>query len=88
MKNLPKKSAPPTIRSLLDEIERGRYRERALEAALIRRLEDLAVVETKAEARIRRMERSLSWRITKPLRLLRKVLRGGKALAKPTERSR
>jgi hypothetical protein len=88
MKNLPKKSAPPTIRSLLDEIERGRYRERALEAALIRRLEDLAAVETKAEARIRRMERSLSWRITKPLRLLRKVLRGGKALAKPTERSR
>jgi hypothetical protein len=88
MKNPLKKAAPPTIRSLLDEIERGRYRERTLEAALIRRLEDLAAVETKAEARIRRMERSLSWRITRPLRLLRKMLRGGKALAKPTERSR
>ena len=74
MKNRPKATAQPTVRSLLEEIERARYRERALEAALVRRIESLAAAEAKAESKVRRMERSLSWRITKPLRLLRRVI--------------
>jgi len=88
MKKPPKKLAAPSVRSLVEEIERARYREKALEAALIQRLEQIAAMEAKTEAKVRRMERSLSWRITKPLRLLRKMLRGGKALAKSTKRSR
>ena len=86
MKNRPKATAQPTVRSLLEEIERARYRERALEAALVRRIESLAAAEAKAESKVRRMERSLSWRITKPLRLLRRILRGGKQLASTTRR--
>ncbi len=86
MKNRPKATAQPTVRSLLEEIERAHYRERALEAALVRRIESLAAAEAKAESKVRRMERSLSWRITKPLRLLRKILRGGKHLASTIRR--
>jgi hypothetical protein len=65
-------------RSLQEEIERGKYRERALEAALIRRLEDLAA----SEARIKSLQSSLSWRITRPLRLVARGLRRVKRLAK------
>jgi hypothetical protein len=82
VKNRPKATAQPTVRSLLEEIERARYRERALEAALVRRIESLAAAEAKAESKIRRMERSLSWRITKPVRLLRKILSRGKQLTR------
>jgi hypothetical protein len=81
-----KATARPTVRSLLEEIERARYRERALEAALLRRLEGLAAVEAKAEARIRHMENSLSWRITRPLRLLRKIMRRSKQITNTIKR--
>ena len=86
MKNRPRVTAKPTVRSLLEEIERARYRERALEAALVRRIESLAAAEAKAELKFRRMERSLSWRMTKPLRLISRILRRGKQIASTAKR--
>ena len=88
MKQPPADSAPPTVDSLLEEIERGRYRERALEAALIRRLEDIAAVEGKVGEEIEHLKSSLSWRITKPLRLIGEALRRGKQLIKSIQRPR
>jgi hypothetical protein len=88
MNKPPAEPAPPTVGSLLEEIERGRYRERALEAALIRRLEDIAAVEEKVGEEIEHLKSSLSWRITKPLRLVGGALRRGKQLIKSIQRPR
>jgi hypothetical protein len=71
MKKLPVTTAARNVPSLLEEISRARYREAALEAALIRRNDEL----TKAHARIRKMQSSLSWRITRPSRGEKKLLR-------------
>ena len=49
---------------LAEELERARYRERSLETALIRSLEE-----------IRSLRSSPSWRITRPLRLFSKAMR-------------
>jgi predicted nucleic acid-binding Zn-ribbon protein len=84
MKNPPKRSAPSTVRALQHELERARYREEALEAALIRRRKELAA----AEEKIRRIQRTLSWRVTKPLRLASRVLRRLAPFTKSTKRSR
>ena len=84
MKNPPKRSAPATVRALEDELERARYREEALEAALIRRRKDLIASEEK----IRRIQRTLSWRVTKPLRLASRVLRKLFRISTSTKRSR
>ena len=84
MKNPPKRSAPSTVRALEEELERARYREKALEVALIRRRKDL----TASEEKIRRIQRTLSWRITKPLRLAGRVLRGLFRISTSTKRSR
>jgi hypothetical protein len=88
MNKPPAEPAPPTVDSLLEEIERGRYRERALEAALIRRLEDIAAVEERVGVEIEHLKSSLSWRITKPLRLIGEALRRGKQLIKSIQRPR
>ena len=49
---------------LAEELERARYRERSLETALIRSLEE-----------IRSLRSSPSWRFTRPLRLFSKAMR-------------
>jgi hypothetical protein len=84
MKNPPKRSAPSTVRALEEELERARYREKALEVALIRRRKEL----TASEEQIRRIQRTLSWRITKPLRLAGRVLRRLFRISTSTKRSR
>lgn len=78
MNGMAREPTSASERSLQEEIERGKYRERALEAALIRRLEDLAA----SEARMKSLQSSLSWRITRPLRLVARGLRRVKRLAK------
>ena len=88
MKLSQKSPAAPSVRSLVEEISRARYREAALEAALIRRHEQIAAIEAKAEAKVRRMEGSLSWRLTKPLRLLGRGLRRGMKLVNPAKGAR
>jgi hypothetical protein len=84
MKNPPKRSAPSTVRALEEELKRARYREKALEVALIRRRKEL----TASEEQIRRIQRTLSWRITKPLRLAGRVLRRLFRISTSTKRSR
>jgi hypothetical protein len=61
---------------LLEELQRARYRERSLEAALIRKSAELHA----SEAKVRRVQASLSWRATRPLRLVAKLLRSAKRL--------
>jgi hypothetical protein len=73
VKDMPAKSSNASLRSLQEEIERGKYRERALELTLIRRIEDLA----KAEKRVRDMQSSFSWQLTRPLRSFRSLFRHG-----------
>jgi hypothetical protein len=82
MKRSRESSFAPSRQALVEEIERARYREQALEAALIRRLSDLNA----AEEKLRAMRRSLSWRVTKPLRLLVRVIRGIKRRTKTAKR--
>jgi hypothetical protein len=84
MKTAPKQPATTTVRALQEELERARYREKALEAALIRRREELAAAETK----IHRIQRTLSWRITGPLRVVRRALRRVFRITKSTKRFR
>jgi hypothetical protein len=88
MKKPPVTPVAQNVRSLVEEISRARYREAALEAALIRRHEQIAAIEAKAEAKVRRMEGSLSWRLTKPLRLLGRGLRRGMKLVNPAKGAR
>ena len=84
MKNPPKRSAPSTVRAIEEELERARYREKALEAALIRWRKEAAA----AEEKIRRIQRTLSWRLTKPLRLVGRVLRKLFRISTSAKRSR
>lgn len=70
--------------SLAEELERARYRERSLESALIRSLEDLAA----SEAKLKSLRSSLRWRISHPTQLVAGVLRRVKRLAKPQPKTR
>jgi hypothetical protein len=65
------KTKGQSVSPLAEELERARYRERSLEAALVRSLEE-----------IKSLRSSRLWRITRRLRFFSRVMRRVKRLMK------